>query len=246
MQENKSREFVLVSKKEEAENIVSLFFKSADGESFNFIAGQYVSVALPALGEARSAKRPSISGRSKCYTISSSPSEKLICLTVKRQGVFSSALIDTAINDKLIFGGSYGHFYPEEDCEDIVFIAGGIGVTPFFSVIKDRLNSKSKSKMTLLYSNKTISGIAFFDELNKLAENKVIDNLVYFLTQEKGKYPLVQEYSRMNKELLKKHLVFFNKRNYYLCGSIQFVNTIWKDLKESGVPEENIFTESFY
>ncbi|MDO8442712.1 MAG: FAD-binding oxidoreductase [bacterium] len=233
--ENKNREFVLVSKKDEAENIASLFFKPADGAGFNFIAGQYVSV-----------KVPSIVGRSKCYTISSSPNEKLICLTVKRQGVFSSALIDTAINDKLIFGGPYGKFYPEENCEDIVFIAGGIGVTPFFSVIKEKINSKAKPKLTLLYSNKTISGIAFFDELNDLAKNKGIDKLVYFLTQEKGKHPLVQEYSRMNKESLKKHLVSFGKRNYYLCGSIQFVNAIWKDLKESGVPEENIFTESFY
>ena len=245
--ENKNREFILISKKDEAENIVSLFFKPADGSDFNFIAGQYVSV-----------KVPSIVGRSKCYTISSAPSEKLICLTVKRQGVFSLSLIDTAINDKLIFGGPYGNFYPDENCEDVVFIAGGIGVTPFFSVIKERLNSKLRPKITLLYSNKTISGIAFFDELNKLSENKAISNLVYFLTQEHPSTSSgrVQEYSRINKDLLKKHLGYFSaeggsvpgreKRNYYLCGSIQFVNSIWKDLKEIGVPEENIFTESFY
>lgn len=230
-----NREFLLVSKKKEAENITSLFFKSVDGLSFDFIAGQYVSVALP-----------SISGRSKCYTISSSPSEKLICLTVKKQGEFSSALIDLEVGEKLIFNGPFGRFYPEENCEDIVFIAGGIGVTPFFSVIKDKVDSKTKPKIALLYSNKTISGIAFFDELNKLKENRVVDNLVYFLTQENGKHPLVQEYSRINKELLKKHLICFDKRNYYLCGSIQFVNAVWKDLKENGVPEENIFTESFY
>jgi len=233
--ENKKREFILESKKSEAENITSLFFRPADGLGFDFIAGQYVSVSLP-----------SIPGRSKCYTISSSPSEKLVCLTVKKQGEFSSALIDSKVGDKLIFEGPYGNFYPEENCGDIVFIAGGIGVTPFFSVIKAKINSKSKSKMSLLYSNKTVSDIAFFDELNKLAKNKGIDKLVYFLTQEKGEHPLVQEYSRINKESLKRHLGSFDKRNYYLCGSVQFVNTVWKDLKESGVPEENIFTESFY
>lgn len=224
-----------MSKKDEAENITSLFFKPMDELDFNFIAGQYVSVKLP-----------SIVGHSKCYTISSSPKEKLICLTVKRQGEFSSALIDSAVGDKLIFEGPYGNFYPEENCEDVVFIAGGIGVTPFISIIKSKLNSKLKPKIALFYSNKTIPDIAFFDELNKLAENKSLTDLVYFLTQEKNKDPLICEYSRINKELLKKHLVYLEKRNYYLCGSIQFVNTIWKDLKESGVPEENIFTESFY
>ena len=240
----------MVSKKNEAENIISLFFKPADGLDFNFIAGQYVSVMLP-----------SIVGRSKCYTISSSPSEKLICLTIKRQGEFSSALIDLNVGDKLVFNGPFGRFFPEENCKDIVFIAGGIGITPFFSVIKDKVNCKIKPKMTLLCSNKTISDIAFFDELNELAKNKGIDKLVYFLTQEKGENPFVQEYSRINKESLKKHLSSFEKiptksrgssipkgigRNYYLCGSIQFVNSVWKDLKENGVPEENIFTESFY
>ncbi|MHB9019689.1 MAG: ferredoxin--NADP reductase [Minisyncoccota bacterium] len=232
---NNNREFILVSKKDEAENIVSLFFKSVDGLDFNFIAGQYVSVRVL-----------SIAGHSKCYTISSSPNKKLICLTVKKQGVFSSALIDLKIGDKAFFEGPYGRFYPEENCEDMVFIAGGIGVTPFFSIIKDRFNSNKKPKISLLYSNKNISGIAFFDELNELAKNKVINNLVYFLTQEKNKQPLIKEYARINKELIKKHLGYLEKRNYYICGSIQFVNTIWKDLKESGVPEENIFTESFY
>jgi len=232
---SKNREFILIDKKVEAENITSLFFEPADGEGFDFIAGQYVSVALP-----------SISGRSKCYTISSSPSEKPVCLTVKKQGEFSSALIDSKVGDKLFFNGPFGRFYPGENCEDIVFIAGGIGVTPFFSVIKEKINSRSKPKMSLLYSNKTISDIAFFDELNKLTKNKGIETLVYFLTQERSEQPLVREYSRINKESLKKYLGSLGGKNYYLCGSIQFVNAIWKDLKDSGVPEENIFTESFY
>jgi len=167
-------------------------------------------------------------------------------LTVKKQGEFSSALIDSKVGDKLIFEGLYGNFYPGENCGDIVFIAGEIGITPFFSVIKEKISSKPKPKISLLYSNKTVSDIVFFDELNELAKNKGIDKLVYFLTQEKGEHPLVQEYSRIDKDLLKKHLVPLGEKNYYLCGSVQFVNAIWKGLKEIGVPEENIFTESFY
>jgi len=161
-------------------------------------------------------------------------------------------LIDSKIGDKLIFNGPYGNFYPEENCGDLVFIAGGIGIAPFISVIRDRLNSpvcagmKERSKITLLYSNKTMASVAFWDELSQLKESGAID-MVYFLTQEKNnKDPLIQEYSRINRELLKKYIFPFEKRNYYLCGSIQFVNAIWKELKGIGVPEENIFTESFY
>jgi ferredoxin-NADP reductase len=55
----------------------------------------------------------------------------------------------------------------------------------------------------------------------------------------------IKEYSRINKDLLKKYLVSFENRDYYLCGPMQFINVIRKDLEESGVLEENIFTESF-
>jgi ferredoxin-NADP reductase len=234
-----SREFILVDKKNEAENITSLFFKPADGLSFNFIAGQYVSVTLS-----------SISSPPKCYSISSAPSEKLIRLTVKMQGEFSSALIDSKIGDKLVFDGPYGKFYPEGNSNNLVFIAGGIGITPLFSIIKDKSIQKTRPKITLLYSNKTISGIAFFDELNELKENNAIDNLVYFVTQENP--PMnsessgqIKEYSRINKDLLKKYLVSFEDKDYYICGPMQFMDAIRKDLKESGVSEENIFTETF-
>ena len=67
-----NREFVLVNKKAEAENITSLFFRPVDGLGYQFMAGQYVNIKLP-----------TISGHSKSYTISSTPNDKLISLTVK-------------------------------------------------------------------------------------------------------------------------------------------------------------------
>lgn len=229
-----NREFIFVNKRIEANDVTSLFFKTADGLPYEYKAGQYINV------------RPvSISGHGKSYTISSSPSEELLCLTVKRKGTVSSALIDLKVEEKIIFDGPYGFFYPEDYNNDIVMIASGIGITPFFSVIKDRVEKVKTSNMYLYYSNKKLEDITFFDELNKMCNDNQWLKIIYTLTQDKTKYLLIDEYQRLDKKLFKKYTSLSNKK-YYICGSISFVNDMWKLLKSEGILEENIFTESFF
>lgn len=232
---NNNREFVLVDKKVEAENVTSLFLQPTDDLEYNFLAGQYVNI-----------KPPTSSGYGKSYTISSSPDEKLICITVKRKGETSSALIDMNVGEKLFLEGPFGYFYPEDYEKEIVMIAGGIGITPFYSVIKNIINSGAKTKVTLFYSNQNIKDITFFDELNNISKNNSNINIVHCLTQEKTKHDSIKEYSRLDKNILKKHLGNFDNKNYFICGSIEFVNSMWKLIKDEGVHEMNIFTESFF
>lgn len=234
MKANK-KEFILVGKKVEAENITSLFFSPIGWSGFNFIAGQYVNIVPPG-----------ILGHGKSYTISSVPSEKFVCLTIKRKGKVSSALIDLPLNSKIYFDGPYGYFYPEEQYTEVVMLAGGIGVTPFCSVIKDILAKGKKTKVTLFYSNQYVKDAAFFDELNEIAKKNPQIIVAHCLTQEKVKHSLVQNYSRIDEKLLRKHLASFEGKGYYVCGSIGFVNDMWKLLKTEGVVEADIFTESFF
>lgn len=234
MQPN-NREFILIDKKNEADNVTSLYFKTVDGLVFSFKPGQYINV-----------KPRSISGHGKSYTISSSPSEKLLCLTIKRKGTVSSALIDMAIGEKITFDGPYGFFYPEDYEQDVVMIAGGIGSTPFYSVIKAKVADSISGKVHFFYSNKTLSDVTFFDDFNKIAKENKWLNIIHCLTQDKTKYSAVKEYSRIDKKMLKKHLVSLGEKKYFICGSIAFVNDLWKLLKNEGVLEENIFTESFF
>lgn len=232
---NNKREFVLVNKKDEAENIVSLFFKPVDNLEYKFIPGQYVNI-----------KPSSISLHGKSYTISSIPGEEYVCLTIKRKGEVSSAIIDLEGGEKLFFDGPYGYFYPEKNSGDLVMLAGGIGVTTFYSIIKDRLKSNIRNNITVFYSNKTLKSTPFLNELKNLEKNNLSLKVINILTQENTKNPLIQEYSRINEKILKKYLGLLENKNYYICGSIQFVNAMWKLLKEAGVSEELIFTESFY
>ena len=234
MQQN-NREFILVEKKSKTENVTSLYFKTADNKSFLFKSGEYVNV-----------KPNSVSGHGKSYTISSSPSEKLLCLTIKRVGSVSSAMIDMPIGESIVFDGPYGFFYPEDYNQEIVMIAGGIGVTPFYSVIKDKVANVLPGDIHLFYSNKKLSDAVFFDDLNKIAKANKWLKINYLLTQSKIKHPMIKEYSRIDMKILKKYLVSLSEKKYYICGSISFVNDMWKLLKKGGVLEENIFTESFF
>jgi ferredoxin-NADP reductase len=235
MPQNNNREFVLISKKNEAENITALSFRPVDNLDYKFIPGQYVNI-----------KPQTISGHGKSYTISSLPTEKNIVITIKRKGEVSSAILDTSIGDKLFFDGPYGYFYPEGNSGDLVMLAGGIGITPFYSIIKDRLKSKSKNNIILFYSNKTLKETPFLAELKNLEKDNLSLKVVNVLTQEDIKNPLIQEYSRINEKMLKKYINIFEDKRYYICGSIQFVNAMWKLLKAIGVSEDLIFTESFY
>jgi nitric oxide dioxygenase len=235
MQKNNIREFILVDKKDEAENVTSLYFKPVDGLMFDYIPGQYVKI------------KPSLpSGHGKSYTISSISSEEFVCITIKRKGEVSSAIIDLKIGDKLNFDGPYGHFFPEEDSKEIVMLAGGIGITPFYSIIKSKLKSKEQSKIVLFYSNKTLKQTVFFKDLNKLSENNPKLKIIYCLTGENNKNVLIKEYTRINSDIIKKYVDSLDNKDYYVCGSIGFVKDMWTLLKSIGILEESIFTETFY
>jgi ferredoxin-NADP reductase len=228
-------EFELVKKEIEANDVTSLYFKAADGKKYNFTAGQYVDI-----------RPPLINSHGKSYTISSSPSDELVRITIKRKGPVSSAIIDLNIGDKIEFEGPYGVFYPEKDMSDVVMLAGGIGITPFFSVIRDRVGAGLDSNITLLYSNKTKQDISFFEGLNKIASQNNYIKIVHCLTQEFTKDSSISEFTRINESIVNRYAAPSSDKNYYICGSIGFVADMWKMLKLVGISEENIYTESFY
>jgi ferredoxin-NADP reductase len=232
---NNKTEFILVDKKNENNDVTSLFFKQTDNNKFKFIPGQYVDIKLQ-----------SILGHGKSYTISSDPSDESVRLTIKRKGVISSAIIDMQVDDSIIFDGPYGNFYPDDTVNDIVMIAGGIGVAPFYSIIKNQSLMDSDKKIKLIYSNKTKSDIIFFDGLNELAKNNNNLEIIYCLTQEKSVDAVIGENRRIDKGMLKSCVMQDTDRCYFICGSIGFVDSIWRTLKVLGVLEEKIFTEAFY
>lgn len=226
--------FIVVDIKKETDDTVTIFLSSA-GEKLSYRAGQYVALYFD----------EKESSQGKFYTISSSPAEKYVALSVKKIGQFSSLIHDLKVNDTIFLSGPFGYFYPETEENSLVFLAAGIGVTPFLSIVKDYADRDIKREIDLYYTNKTLKDIAFFQEVNKLAK-KCILRIHYYLTRDTTKHELISGYERIKAVDIKRDLGALNKRDYYICGPISFVTDMRKQLLALKVKEKNIFTESFF
>lgn len=232
--------YTLKEREEETDDVVTLVLEQVKKNNLLFIPGQYVDVELVD-GE--------FSGHSRSYSISSKITEPNVSITVKKIGDISTALHNMQKGQRLIVTGPSGYFYPEKETKNLVFIAGGIGIAPFYNIISNLTESEiEKKNITVFYSNKKLDDIVFFDKFNKLLENHPQLKIVYTLTQENTLYEKIKEHGRISIEMIKKYLTNINSTelNYFICGSIEFVDDFWKILKQEGVKEDNIFTEAFY
>lgn len=146
---------------------------------FYFRAGQYLTVGCQ-VGESRVA-RP--------YAVSSAPKEALnkkISVTVKKSGFFSGYLFDNAkVGDEFTIGDPSGDFCyePIKDSKNVLAIAGGSGITPFYSMAQAIADGTEDFYLTILYGAKTEKDIIFKKELDKLVSEKI--KVVYVLSDEK-------------------------------------------------------------
>ena len=139
-------------------------FERIDGPLPPFRAGQYVNVMVNVEGVRTS--RP--------YSISSAPMAERLELTVRdKPGGFVAPYLfnNLKVGDVLETTGPAGHFYHEPliDGEDLVFLAGGSGITPFMSMIRDTVQRQRPLKINLLYGSRTPEDVIFKSELEKLA-----------------------------------------------------------------------------
>ncbi|MFC1721232.1 ferredoxin--NADP reductase [Patescibacteria group bacterium] len=223
---------------EEAKDVKTLCFVPESGEKMVFTAGQFLRVDLVDNLHNLS---------NKPYSISSTPKDSFLSISVKKIGAFSGALHALKVGDKVEISGPFGSMATEDTMEKMVFIAGGIGIAPFKAMIKDLYErGETDKEIYLFYSNKTKEDIAFLEQLKKMEEEWSGLRVVYILTQEKEKMDEVYEYSRLDAQMLKKYVHALGAPNYFLCGSVPFVTEISKILETENINEEQISAELFY
>jgi ferredoxin-NADP reductase len=209
---------------------MTLFLSPAEGKArFSFTPGQYVTVSLP--GHAHILNE-------KPYTISSIPNDAYVELTVKKLGTFSGALHELPIGSPLTLQGPEGDFYPEKEMEHIVFLAAGIGITPFYSIIRqERLADGISRRLTLVYTVRTRSQGVFVSELADIAHVWPQFSLILHESGTKG---------RMTAEMIGAAVPISPSMHFFICGPNEFVVHMWKGLLRRNIPEDHIFLESFY
>lgn len=234
-QVHNSFEWTILEIRDEAPSVRS-FFLGTLHERPSFIAGQYLTLQLP--------NYEPVEGKS--YSISSDEKEAVVRLTVQEMGSFSKMLYELKVGDTLITSAPYGFFYPEKSEErDLVFVAGGIGITPCISIIETYCREKYPKNISLFYSNQTIETICFKKRLDELQNTCKQFTVTHNITREiVGDTQYVN--GRLSGALITSTVQNPHMSDYFISGSIGFTRSIWKELRDSGISSSQLYTEGFF
>lgn len=213
--------------RKETHDTTSIIIEKPKGFKYN--SGQFCFISF----FKKSMKKP------HPFTISSSSSnDEDLVFTIKAIGKFTSQIPSLKEGEQIKIDGPYGIFTFKK--KDAVLIAGGVGITPFRSIIGDLRFFDKKSKITLIYANKTSNDIIFNNKLESVKRSHVI-NIVHILSNEKKQG---YEFGYISEDLLKNHTNF--KSDFYLCGPPPMIKTLLKILKRNKVPSKRIYREKFF
>ena len=209
---------------------------------FTFLPGQYNRWTLPITAlDGR--------GSSRFFTISSSPFEKdTITFTTKiMQSDFKKALLNLKKNDEIKIFGPMGNFILDEtNTKPKVFIAGGIGITPYHSMITYAAWKNLKIPLTLIASYSNSDEMIFYEELKKLEKQHANIKIIYTITKpETSQISWNGEKGRISQDLIKKFVADITKKLFYIVGPPSMEETIKILLNQMQIRDENILTEAF-
>lgn len=211
-------------------------FRLARPADFTFKAGQFLPVRV----------RIDARDHVRCYSISSAPHARgHLEISVKRQGLVSSALHDTLRpGSTLMVRAPAGRFvYPEDDERPIVLVAGGVGITPLMSMARHAVATHPLRPVTLLQSARHVDGLAYRDELRVLERRHPQFRwfpVVSGGAEEAGCYP-----GRIDESLVRTALPNVATSVVLMCGPEQMIADLRRLLASIGVPHDHVRSELF-
>ena len=207
-------------KKEKVANNTYTFYFDSSKQNLTFLPGQYMRVILDI-------ENPDNRGNSRFFTISSSPlDKKYITITTRIiQSSFKKRLADLRAGEKVKFFGPMGKFYFDENTKNNrVFLAGGIGLTPFHSMIKYAHSKKLSIQMTLIVSFSKANDMVFYDELSGIAKINSMIKVVYTITHPTEEWK--GERGRISASMIGKYVPNFLEPRYLIVGPPAIVSAL--------------------
>ena len=223
----------------EAAEVISFIF-DLGGQPFEYQPGQYVFFELDKLDV------PDERGNRRHFTISSSPTEKgIVMFTTRMRGSgFKETLRNAPLGYELNLGTPLGHFVmPEEEKRHHVFIAGGIGVTPYRSILRYAMDTKKPIDALMLSFNHSSADVIFQHELDEISRRMPTFSLVNVLSDPEPAWK--GEKGRLNEALLRKWVPDLDQRLFWISGPPPMVTAYKELVKQTGVGDEAIRTDSF-
>ena len=237
----KSKHMLTLESKEEAgTNTYEFIFKSK--QRVKFTAGQYMEWTL-------GHKNPDARGNRRYFTIASSPTESKIRLGVKfypNSSSFKRNMLNLQPGQQILAGSLAGDFIlPKDKNKKLVFLAGGIGITPFRSMLQYLLDKNEQRDIVLFYSNTSANEVVYEDVLVD-AHEKLNIRTVLTITDKAGVPANWRGHTGyIDSHLLSTELSDYRDRVFYVSGSHSFVTAMEQVLSSLGVPNSQIKTDFF-
>lgn len=236
----KSSLFVLpfIRKEKIAKSTYSFFFDRT-GIDFDFLPGQYIRMTVP---HENSDDR----GTSRFFTIASSPHETghLMITTKLFQSTFKETLHALIPGTPVQFFGPMGNFILDEsDRTPRVFLAGGVGITPFYSMIQYAAAKDLAIPMTLIASFTHPDEVVFYEELLRGTQKNKNFKIVYTVAQSATSW--AGQTGKLSGDLLKENIANMSDASYAIVGSLSFVAATKELLRSLFILEGSISTEDF-
>ncbi|PPA71093.1 FAD-dependent oxidoreductase [Jeotgalibacillus proteolyticus] len=222
----KKRELPLVEQYKESDDVYTFLFEKE--EDMTWEAGQHGLFTIT---------HKKIKDNTRPFTVASAPSENVVRITSRigeNPSEFKKALLELKPGMKLKIAGPVGSFYVTDNLPALL-VAGGIGITPFRSILKqmEADGTLADRQIELLYMDSEKSYV-FKEELDALAANFPI-NVLYLESRD-----------ALNEKINKYADLHLNTSNYFIAGPKSMVDSITADLKNKNISRGNIKKDAFY
>lgn len=220
----------------------TMLFRLQKPEGFIFTAGQHIDLTLidPPQTDAE--------GNTRSYSICAAPQEDTLAVATRmRDTAFKRSFATLPLGTEIALAGPSGSFFLHENAtRPAVFIAGGIGITPFRSIILDALARDLPHQLTLLYSNRRPEDAAFLEELQMLQQKSprfvcvaTMSNMEHSTKEWQG------ERGHIDEAMIERHVPRTVNPVYYIAGPQGMVLAMRQVLTRLGVSSDDIRFEEF-
>ncbi|MDP2656393.1 MAG: RnfABCDGE type electron transport complex subunit D [bacterium] len=230
----------LVSQHDDGKGVRNFIFRP--DKKVDFQPGQYMEWTL---GHTRVDSR----GNRRYFTIASSPTEPTVWLGVKfydKPSSFKSRMLSMQTWETVIASQIAGEFtLPKDPTKKLVFIAGGIGITPFRSMLKYLIDKKEKRSVVTLYSCNTEEEISYKDVWREAQQRLGCKTVVTLTNIEKISPQWTGQKGFITDEMIVKEVPDYRERMFYISGPHSIVEATKSVLKKLGIPQSQIKTDFF-